>query len=77
MAMPAMARPRPLPPVVLTWLSAMIPSTMPMIDPMPQKNPMTDATIEAIAMLLVDWLGAPYAPYPAGGGGAPNPGGAP
>jgi hypothetical protein len=34
---------------------------MPMIEPMPQKNPMTDATIEAIAMLLVDWLGAPYA----------------
>lgn len=58
-AIPATAMPCPACRVCLIWLSATIPSTMPMIEPMPQHTPTIDATSDPIASGFV----------PSGGGG--------
>src|SRR5918993_4376291 len=73
MMRPAIARPRPSSPVFLIWLSARWPQMMPTMKPTPETSPMSEATSDTIASVLVfPAAGWPYAaggwPYAAGSG---------
>ena len=59
-AIPAMASPCPPWLFCLIWLSATMPSTIPMIEPIPHSTPIAEATSEAMANGLVDAGAPPY-----------------